>query len=160
MSKKWIAISIIACSLLLLSGGVTIGYFIWGYTGGQTAKKEVETTQKSGAEITHSNWKFSGKNITFDTKAEGKGEAETKIPKALIPEVKRWETAVIIIQVEYQGLYYVGRYHHWFGAEFEYRWNWFLFGGGATLTYDKTMMGLKYPDYYGYGFKVKAGVMF
>lgn len=91
--------------------------------------KDVTTIQKSGEKITHSNFKYSGDTIKFDTNAEGEGSASTEIPKANIPEAAAWNNKVHSVQFNlylYDGVKA--------GLSYWHRWGGIEAGGGVVFN--------------------------
>jgi hypothetical protein len=84
----------------------------------------IKITQLAGEKITHRDYDFKGKTITFITESEGKGKIKTEIPKTLIPEARYWMTKLDGIEVSafllYQNKlltpYYNLGYWHRFGS--------------------------------------------
>ena len=96
------------------------------------ALKEVKVTQVSGEKIEHNSFIYKGNSIKFSTKAEGKGEVITEIPKTNIPEAKAWmknNNAVVL------DLIYTDR--RIYGLSYLKRWNNFSAGGGILLSEEK-----------------------
>ena len=96
------------------------------------ALKEVKVTQVSGEKIEHDSFIYKGNSIKFSTKAEGKGEVITEIPKTNIPEAKAWmknNNAVVL------DLIYTDR--RIYGLSYLKRWNNFSAGGGILLSEEK-----------------------
>ncbi|MBN2157906.1 MAG: hypothetical protein JW807_00820 [Spirochaetes bacterium] len=83
----------------------------------------IRTTQISGEKISHRDYGFKGKSITFTTEAEGKGKIKTEIPKTLIPEARSWvqkvhgieATVYLLYQDQFFTPYYHLGYWHRFG---------------------------------------------
>ena len=106
------------------------------------ALKEVKVTQVSGEKIEHNSFIYKGNSIKFSTKAEGKGEVITEIPKTNIPEAKAWmknNNAVVL------DLIYTDR--RIYGLSYLKRWNNFSAGGGILLSEEK-FEGVKFQTEY------------
>ena len=109
------------------------------------ALKEVKVTQVSGEKIEHNSFIYKGNSIKFSTKAEGKGEVITEIPKTNIPEAKAWmqnNNAVVL------DLIYTDR--RIYGLSYLKRWNNFSAGGGILLSEEK-FEGIKLQAEYWFG---------
>jgi len=123
-------------------------------------KDHVTTTTVSGkpGTIKHSNWKYKGTAVCFDTRSTGIGKIKTNIDKSLIPEARKWMSYNCGVQVSYSGLIYNdGIYRHIFGADFLYRWNWIAVGGGPRVSYyESKPLG----KIYGGGFNVLVQAWF
>ena len=68
------------------------GYIVSAGLSGKVSLDEKQVTVRSleGSAISHDNFRTDSRNITFITRAEGKGSAETTIPKDIIPEAHNW----------------------------------------------------------------------
>lgn len=87
--------------------------------------------------IQHSNFKFTSKDISFDTTSTGEGNINTKISTENIPEVYKWKNYNQIFKVNYG--------YHSFGCEYIFRYDRYLIGVGVNNS----------PDVY-----LSAGIMF
>lgn len=104
--------------------------------------KDVKVTQVSGEKIEHDSFNYKGNSIKFNTKAEGKGEIITEIPKTNIPEAKAWmqNTNAVVLDLLYTD-------HRIYGLSYLKRWNNFSVGGGILLSEDK-FEGVKFQTEY------------
>jgi len=139
--------------IIAASVGFIIGVLITG-TAIYFLQKEkpadgVIVKQISGEKITHAKYKFKGKTIKFETKAEGKGIIETEIPKDNIPEVVNWNHRVHGIGINV-GMLYKDELSPLIGLEYEHRWKNISFsvailGGKSQLGYTaEGIIGVKY----------------
>ena len=96
---KTIRISITAFLTGIIAGSAGMFYLL-NHEPEQKSDKVI-VKQLSGEKITHDNFKFSGKNISFSTVSEGKGEIETEIPKTLVPEAYNWINRVHSLTLSY-----------------------------------------------------------
>ena len=124
--------------------GIFLSSAVYFYSLKETDKqlKDVKVTQVSGEKIEHDSFIYKGNSIKFSTKAEGKGEVITEIPKTNIPEAKAWmqnNNAVmlelILIDRRIYGLSYLKRKDN------------FSIGGGILLSEDK-FEGVKFQTEY------------
>ena len=106
------------------------------------ALKEVKVTQVSGEKIEHDSFIYKGNSIKFSTKAEGKGEIFTEIPKTNIPEAKAWMQNTNAVMLE---LILIDR--RIYGLSYLKRWNNFSAGGGILLSEEK-FEGVKFQAEY------------
>lgn len=131
--------------------GILVGVFlssaVYLYSLKDTDEKlkDVKVTQVSGEKIEHDSFIYKGNSIKFSTKAEGKGEVITEIPKTNIPEAKAWmqnNNAVVL------DLIYTDR--RIYGLSYLKRWNNFSAGGGVLMSADK-FEGIKLQAEYWFG---------
>jgi hypothetical protein len=94
------------------------------------SKEQIVTKQISGAPISNSNYSFKGRTITFDTHADGQGEAQTTIPKDKIPEVYNWNHKTNIIQGGIYATYNTNKLQLIYELNYFKRWESFSVGGG------------------------------
>lgn len=107
--------------------------------------KEVKVTQVSGEKIEHDSFIYKGNSIKFSTKADGKGEVITEIPKTNIPEAKAWMQNTNAVMLE---LILTDR--RIYGLSYLKRWNNFSAGGGVLMSEDK-FEGVKFQTEYWFG---------
>lgn len=124
--------------------GIFLSSAVYFFSLKETDKqlKDVKVTQVSGEKIEHNSFIYKGNSIKFSTKAEGKGEVITEIPKTNIPEAKAWmqnNNAVVL------DLIYTDR--RIYGLSYLKRWNNFSAGGGVLLSEDK-FEGVKFQTEY------------
>ena len=107
--------------------------------------KDVKTTQVSGEKIEHSGFNYKEGNIKFTTKAEGKGEIITEIPKTNIPEAKAWmentNSVMLELQLQEQRVY---------GVSYMKRWE-NISAGGGVLVSENSFVGVKVQVQYLFG---------
>ena len=112
------------------------------YMPSEEALKEVKVTQVSGEKIAHSGFDYTSGSIKFGTKAEGKGEIITEIPKTNIPEARAWiednHGVMLEFQLQEKRIY---------GASYMRRWNNFAVGGGVLIS-EKQFEGVKFQAQY------------
>lgn len=104
---------------------------------------KVITKQLSGEKISHDNFKFSGKSISFKTVSEGKGEIETEIPKTLVPEAYDWINKVHNVTLSYGYMFdFTGKNSEpYLGVLYGYRIGRVTLGGGFDFSSD--FLGVK-----------------
>ncbi len=120
--------------------------FIAGIAAGFTAaylhlhtpasSQEIVTRQISGEKISHNSFDFSGSGIKFKTASEGKGEAETVIPKTLIPEANAWMTKVHSVNLSYGYMFDNNGAIPYIGLMYGYRIGSVTLGGGVDFSCD------------------------
>lgn len=124
--------------------GIFLSSAVYFYSLKKTDKqlKDVKVTQVSGEKIEHDSFNYKGNSIKFNTKAEGKGEIITEIPKTNIPEAKAWmqNTNAVVLDLLYTD-------HRIYGLSYLKRWNNFSVGGGILLSEDK-FEGVKFQTEY------------
>jgi hypothetical protein len=107
---------------------------------------KITTNQISGEKISHDNWNFSGDSISFDTNAEGKGSAETVIPKLMIPEASAYLSRTNILSADVMILNISKSPKFIFSPAYLHRWNDFSFGGGLVFSksvFSDQIIGIK-----------------
>lgn len=162
MEGKSVAIGLAIGVIVGGIGGGTGGFFLAKkmYKSPEPKPGQIETTVISGkpGTITHSDWNFKGKSVSFDTKATGKGETKTSFDKALIPEAKKWDSYVHALGPTYTGMYYNydRTYRHIFGMDYAFRLDWFMLEIGPRLSYYDDIYSKKreWGEGFNVGFKV------
>ena len=104
--------------------------------------EEVTVTQVSGEKITHAGFNYTASTIKFSTKAEGKGEIITEIPKANIPEARSWMQNNNAVMVELLLLE-----DRNYGVSYLRRWDNISAGGGVVFS-EKKVEGIKVQAQY------------
>ena len=124
--------------------GIFLSSAVYFFSLKETDKqlKDVKVTQVSGEKIEHDSFIYKGNSIKFSTKAEGKGEVITEIPKTNIPEAKAWMQNTNAVMLE---LILIDR--RIYGLSYLKRWNNFSAGGGVLLSEDK-FEGVKFQTEY------------
>ena len=127
--------------------GIFLSSAVYFYSLKETDKqlKDVKVTQVSGEKIEHDSFIYKGNSIKFSTKAEGKGEVITEIPKTNIPEAKAWMQNNNAVMLE---LILIDR--RIYGLSYLKRWNNFSAGGGILLSEEK-FEGIKLQAEYWFG---------
>ena len=127
--------------------GIFLSSAVYFYSLKETDKqlKDVKVTQVSGEKIEHDSFIYKGNSIKFSTKAEGKGEVITEIPKTNIPEAKAWMQNTNAVMLE---LIFIDR--RIYGLSYLKRWNHFSVGGGVLLSEEK-FEGIKLQAEYWFG---------
>ena len=127
--------------------GIFLSSAVYFYSLKETDKqlKDVKVTQVSGEKIEHDSFIYKGNSIKFSTKAEGKGEVITEIPKTNIPEAKAWMQNTNAVMLE---LILIDR--RIYGLSYLKRWNNFSAGGGILLSEEK-FEGIKLQAEYWFG---------
>ena len=120
---------------------ISVVFFL--YQNKEEPLKDVKTTQVSGEKIEHSGFNYKSGNIKFTTKAEGKGEIITEIPKTNIPEARYWledNNAVMLelLLTEEDRIY---------GIDYMRRWGNFSAGGGVLFS-ERKFEGIKIQSMY------------
>ncbi len=134
-TTKRVIISIIISFIVAFCLG--LGTMYWYYRhASRIASNEVVTKQISGEKISHDRFNFRGESITYRTVAEGKGVAETKIPKTLIPEARSWMTKVngIECSVAFQYDWSKKKFQPLYGATYWHRFNSLALGAGIVAS--------------------------
>lgn len=113
------------------------------YLDKEVPPEKVTVTQVSGEKIEHSGFNYKDGKIKFTTKAEGKGEIVTEIPKTNIPEARYWienNNAVMLelLFTEEDRIY---------GIDYMRRWGNFSIGGGVLVS-GKRFEGVKLQTEY------------
>lgn len=98
--------------------------------------KEIKITQLSGEKIEHDKFKLTKSSFLFNTKAQGKGEIQTEIPKKIIPEAKSWIEKVNAIQINIFLDYYENDFHKKYDILYWRRFGQFSIGGGIVFSED------------------------
>jgi len=124
-----------------LVGVVAAGLFFYLPTKTK-APEDVKVTQVSGEKITHNGFNYTSGSITFSTKAEGKGEIITEIPKTKIPEAKAWIYNTNAVMAEF-----ILTERRMYGATYMRRWSNFSVGGGVVVS-EKKFEGIKLQTQY------------
>ena len=127
--------------------GIFLSSAVYFFSLKETDKqlKDVKVTQVSGEKIEHDSFIYKGNSIKFSTKAEGKGEVITEIPKTNIPEAKAWMHNTNAVMLE---LIFIDR--RIYGLSYLKRWNHFSVGGGVLLSEEK-FEGIKLQAEYWFG---------
>ena len=127
--------------------GIFLSSAVYFFSLKETDKqlKDVKVTQVSGEKIEHDSFIYRGNSIKFSTKAEGKGEVITEIPKTNIPEAKAWMQNTNAVMLE---LIFIDR--RIYGLSYLKRWNHFSVGGGVLLSEEK-FEGIKLQAEYWFG---------
>lgn len=125
--------------LLGIAAGAASIYFLLNQK--PDTKAEVAVRQISGEKIEHSGFNFSGKNITFKTASDGKGEIETEIPKQLVPEAANWINRVQSVTLSYGYKFDHDGTAPYFGLQYGYRLSRIMLGGGVDFSRD--FIGIK-----------------
>ncbi len=94
----------------------------------------IKITQKSGKEIKHTNYKFSGDTIKFNTVSKGKGEIITEIPKENIPEANAWINKVHSVQLGILYQYHKSEIFPSMSLSYYRRFNVLSIGGGVVTS--------------------------
>ena len=84
--------------------------------------------------IKQSNFKVSGKKITFKTETKD-AEIKTTIDKKIIPEYRKWTERVHGIQANYSGLIYRNDYRNVIGLNYIRRFGRFSVGLGPMISW-------------------------
>ena len=113
------------------------------YMPSEEALKEVKVTQVSGEKIEHSGFNYKDGKIKFTTKAEGKGEIITEIPKTNIPEARYWIENNNAVMLELL----MTKEDRIYGASYMRRWGNFSAGGGVLVS-GKRFEGVKLQTEY------------
>lgn len=109
------------------------------------APADVTVKQISGEKIDHSGFDYKSGSIKFATKAEGKGEITTEIPKVNIPEARAWmqDTNGIMLEL-------LLTEKRMYGMSYMKRWDNISVGGGILVSGDK-FEGVKVQTEYWFG---------
>ena len=126
----------------IITGAAGLYLLLNFYTVKQSADF-ITIKQISGEKIIHDNYDFSGRSIKFKTIADGKGEAETEIPKTLIPEADNWMNCVQSINLSFGYVFDFGSRDitPYIGLSYGYRINRVTLGGGFDIS--KEFIGVK-----------------
>ena len=122
--------------IFLLALGLSFagGWLLNEYYNKGIAPETISTIKIEGADISHKDWKLKGDSIRFVTEAEGKGKAETVIPKKLIPEARKWVEKNNIILGSATLTYSQGTFYPGGKVEYYRRFGSFGVGGGTMIT--------------------------
>lgn len=107
------------------------------------APEEVTVKQISGEKIDHSDFDYKSGSVKFKTKAEGKGEIITEIPKVNVPEARAWmqDTNAVMLELLLTDTDRI------YGLSYMKRWN-NISAGGGILVSGKRFEGVKLQTEY------------
>ena len=123
-----------------LVGGLSFlgGWFFNEYSNREVLPNEITTRKIEGAKISHKAWNLKGKSIRFITESDGKGKAETVVPKKVIPEARKWMERNNVIIGGASLIYSEGTFYP--GGKLEYYRRFGSFGvGGGTMVSRKSV---------------------